>query len=360
MNIIFIITGLRIGGAERIVVDMAEGLSNRGHNVSIISLINDIQLRPKNSKISVISFNFQYNPFIFIYNIIRLFVYLKNQKANIIHSHMYHSNIIVSLIRFALPNVRFIFTSHSSNEGGKFKMFLYRIFFQKNGMLTTVSIDAANEIKKLTGITNIPIIKNGVNVEKFRYNNDKRLELRNKFSINENKIVIMGVGRLVKAKGFNNLIDAFRKLYFEFPNILLIIVGGGAEKNNLLNQIRQYNLSDQIKLIGSSNDVHHLMSTCDIFVLSSIWEGFSLVVAEAMSCQRVVVATDCGAVSDMLYESRFLVKANDIEDLFEKLKLAILLSVQESKIIGIQSRKKIQENFSIEIMIDKWISYYMS
>lgn len=358
MKVILLTTGLRTGGAERVVVDIADELFSRGFQVSIISLISDIQVRPKNCNLLVLSFNFNKNIFNFITKLIKLLYYIRKQRPDVIHSHMFHANIIAALIGFFIRNIKIICTSHSSNEGGKFKMFLYRILLRKPGMLTTVSKDAAQQIQKLTNINNIPVIENGIDVDKFYFNNTKRVEVRKKLSISDDKIVIMGVGRLVEAKGFSNLIEAFYSLCQVFDNICLIIVGDGEEKNKLLKKIDVYNLHNQVKLIGSSNEVHNLLPACDLFVSSSIWEGFSLVVAEAMSCQRVVVATDCGAVANMIIDSRFLLEINDIDALFLKLKSALLLNANESDRIGLLSREKIISNYNKQMMVDKWICYY--
>ena len=100
------------------------------------------------------------------------------------------------------------------------------------------------------------------------------------------------------------------------------------------------------------------MSASDAFVLSSSWEGFGLVVAEAMACERVVVATDCGGVSEVVGSNGFLVEPKNSILLAEALNKALDLSDHERSNIGVAARQRIIDNFSLEANVDAYFKLY--
>ncbi|HFK3157188.1 TPA: glycosyltransferase, partial [Citrobacter sedlakii] len=83
--------------------------------------------------------------------------------------------------------------------------------------------------------------------------------------------------------------------------------------------IKDHNLEARVNLLGSISNVSDYYSACDIFVLSSAWEGFSLVVIEAMSCQRIAVCTDAGGVKEAFTNSDYIVPTSDAKALANKI-----------------------------------------
>ena len=100
------------------------------------------------------------------------------------------------------------------------------------------------------------------------------------------------------------------------------------------------------------------MSAADVFVLSSAWEGFGLVVAEAMAAERVVIATDSGGVAEVLGGNGFLVAARDSEALAESMQAAAALSDESANEYGRKSRQYIVEKFGLNSVVDRWEAIY--
>ena len=138
----------------------------------------------------------------------------------------------------------------------------------------------------------------------------------------------------------------------------LCIAGDGVIRNYLEGLVLQLGIADRVRFLGVRYDVSQLMSAADVFVLSSFSEGFGLVVAEAMACERVVVATDCGGVGEVLSKMGYLVKPKDSDALTQSLQLAIKLTADQRRKLGSAARQRVIDNFSLKTMVEQWMQLY--
>jgi glycosyltransferase involved in cell wall biosynthesis len=125
--------------------------------------------------------------------------------------------------------------------------------------------------------------------------------------------IIMAIGRLVRQKGFDTLLRAFN-LVIQEMNARLIILGEGSEKAFLERIVRDLNLTDKVFFAGFQKNPYMFLSHADLFVLSSNFEGFSVVILEAMACGTPVIATDCNSgPGEILQDGKygFLVPVGD-------------------------------------------------
>ncbi len=170
---------------------------------------------------------------------------------------------------------------------------------------------------------------------------------------------IIAVGRLIAQKGFDLLIEAFSQIADKFPEWTLIIIGEGQDEVFLLGLINQKALKDRIKIIPPRKDIHDVLMDSSIYALSSRYEGFGLVLTEAMECGVPCVAFDCECgpseiISDNI--DGFLVEDGNVSHFAEKLE--ILMSDHElRKRMGVQAKQNVRR-FSIENVMQKWTSLF--
>ncbi|WP_336797010.1 glycosyltransferase [Erwinia aphidicola] len=358
MKIIFVISGLQMGGAEAQVCELADNLSYLGEEVSIVCLSGEVIRKPENQNIKIYNINIEKKAKSVLLGLIKLRGIIKKIDPDVIHSHMFHANILMRVLRIIVRFPALICTVHNSYEGGKVRTLLYRYTDRFADITTNVSNEATSAYvdKGAVKREKIITIKNAINTDKFKFSNEARVRIRNEFNVDDDKTVLLAVGRLTKQKDYPNLIYAFSNI--KCKSAILFIIGDGELKSELLSLAEKLNLSDRVFWLGLKNNINEFMSAADVFVLASRWEGFGLVVAEAMSCKRVVVATDSGGVAEVIGDCGYLVPPNDSRKLATTIDNALKLSQNQSSLVGKQARERVLNLFSMKSKAQEWLQIY--
>ncbi len=212
---------------------------------------------------------------------------------DIVHAHFTLMGYIASVLKkkFKLP---LVITEHSSAVNTKTPTksicSLAKKTYCKADKLISVSSKLAENIYCNWGITS-SIIHNIVDTNNFIHSAKSE----------NNKFTFLSVGNLNYNKGFDVLIRGFRKAVFK-NSVNLIIIGDGPLRKELQLMIDNYNLSDQIKLLGylSRKNIAKIMNKCRAFVLTSRSETFGVVYIEALAAGLPVIATTCGGPEDFV------------------------------------------------------------
>ena len=360
MKILYVITGLGQGGAERVVCDLADKMYEKGNEVKIAYLTGNVLTKPRYQEIELIKINLN-SLRLFPLAYIKLSKIIKNFEPDVVHSHMVHANIFTRLVRITTSIKKLICTAHNSDEGGGSRMLAYRFTHNLADLTTNVSNEAVQAFieKKAVPGSDIITTYNGIDLSRFFYNSEAKNKILNELNLNTNSYLILAVGRFSEQKDYPNLLHAFKILKNKsLGDIKLIIAGDGELRSEIEKIIDELGLKQDIHLLGRRNDIPDLMSAADLFVLSSKYEGFGLVVAEAMACKTLVVATDCGGVAEVLNNDQFLVPPLNSNVLAEKMYYALTLSEEEKNKNIIKNLCHIEKNFSLEKIIEKWIYLY--
>ncbi|EPA9175579.1 TPA: glycosyltransferase [Acinetobacter baumannii] len=362
MKILFIITSLGMGGAENVLSNLCDGLIKYNHQIKIICLKGKVIVKPTNKNIEIVSFNLNNlkdlkNTFIDCKRIINEF------KPDIVHAHMFHAIIFARLLRLTVRIPKLISTAHSKSFGGLMRAILYRLTDRMSDINTNVSFEATEYFikNKIFKPSNTLTITNGINTEKFFSDRLKRNILREQFGFTVNEHIFIAVGRFNEAKDYPNLLQSFSILLNNSNiNPKLVIVGDGELRPDIEKLIIQHRLEKNVILLGIRKDINNLLNMADTFVLSSAWEGFGLVIAEAMAAEKVVISTDCGGVKEVLGNEYFLVPPKCSEALAQKMFESIQLDTEERIKIGIDNRQRILKKYSLKAMVSNWLKIYTS
>ncbi len=171
---------------------------------------------------------------------------------------------------------------------------------------------------------------------------------------------IIAVGRLHPQKRFDRLIEAFSFIANKYPNWFVDIYGEGGEKEQVVKKITDLGLSNRIYLKGETNDIYSEYKKSQFFVLSSDYEGFGLVLLEAMACGIPCVSTDCPyGPSDIINDGQDgLLAEISSKDLSAKIEWMITHE-SERKDMGIKARQNV-EKFKKDVVMKEWEKAYMS
>lgn len=266
---------------------------------------------------------------------------------------MVHANIFARLCRLNIPMKKLICTAHSTNEGGTFRMFLYRLTNKLADINSNVSNEATDRfIAKKAFSNNAITTYNGIDLTKFVFQKKSTLH-------SSKKLQLISVGRLNDAKDYPNLLHALTILIKTTTiDFQLKIVGDGSEEHNILDLTQQLNLENHVELLGRRDDIPDLLHQADIFILSSRYEGFGLVVAEAMACGCFVVATDCGGVKEVLGDTGILVPPSDHKALANAIDQAMHLSPDQILLNNQKALAHVQKNFDLKTVTTQWLEIY--
>lgn len=350
MKILYVITGLGLGGAEKVVADLADQMVLRGHKVKIAYLKGDVVVKPTSEKIELICLGLESEKKIIAASQ-KYRQLIKQFQPDVVHAHMVHANIFARLNRIGCKVPKLICTAHNSNEGGKIRMLAYQYTNFLSDLNTNVSHEAVQAFINKGAFTdqNLIAIYNGINLKKFKYQEVKK---------EPTVITLLAVGRFNEQKDYPNLLKAIALVVQQYPNIHLNIAGDGELRSDIETLIEQLQLSDNVTLLGRRNDIPMLMQQSDFFILPSKYEGFGLVVAEAMACGTFAIATDCGGVKEVMGQTGLLVSPQNSQALSE----AIIHAVQlpEDKRINNNQRalQHVHKNFDLNKIIDQWEDIY--
>lgn len=136
----------------------------------------------------------------------------------------------------------------------------------------------------------ITIIKNAIDVEKFKYNEETRNKIRKELNI-ENNLVLGHVGRFMKQKNHDFLIDAFYETYKTKKDIILILIGDGPLEEQIKEKVKQLKIEEKVKFLGTKNNVNEYMQAMDIFLFPSLYEGLGIVTVEAQCAGLICLAS---------------------------------------------------------------------
>lgn len=352
MKILYVITGLTLGGAEKVVCTLADEMVKRGHEVKIAFLKGRVEVFPQNKEIELI--NLELNSTLsFLKASCKYKKLVKDFMPDVIHAHMVHANIFARINQIYHIKVTLICSAHSSNEGGKIRMLAYGMTNFLSHLNTNVSIEATEAFIKKGAFNqkNIVTVYNGVDLIKF---NNKGTVIEKK-----NKKVCLSVGRLNVQKDYFNLLNAITLIDKVILNdVEFHIVGEGELRCEIEQKIKELNLEDKVTLLGMRSDIPDLLNNADFFILSSKHEGLPTVLIEAMACKCFVIATDCGGSAEIMQHTGILVPKQDHHALADALNRAFNLDQQCIIQNNIAARKIVESKFSMENSVNQWLGLY--
>jgi glycosyltransferase involved in cell wall biosynthesis len=358
-TILYLITGLRLGGAERQLLLLSDQIRAAGYKVLVVAMESDGIMANsfKNKGITVLELD--------IKGVESLFTGYKKMKTivddfspDIIHSHMIHANLFGRIFKFFNPRYKLINTAHNIKEGNRFLMKGYSLTRILTDWSTNVSMEALDHYVK-QGYFNrncSSYIPNAIDTEEFSPNVESAFNIREQMGLPPNAYVFFSAGRLHEQKNYQLLVHSFKIVLNEFPSAVLIIAGEGPLYAELKELSSLLGIAGQIFFLGRREDVPSLLNMCNCFVLSSWYEGFGMVIAEALATMKPVIATDCGGVKEVMSNYGTLIKTGDLKALAAAMISEISFPSKVEDLVN--GREHIKQNYAIAGVIKQWVDLY--
>lgn len=368
IRIVHIITGLGGGGAENMLYKMLKYSDKNKYYHEVISLIDEGVFGEKirNEGITIHSLNLN------IMNAIRsLYVARKIcMKFDIVNSWLYHADIFSFFVSKVFLKKKLIWNVRQSNlDKDANKSTILRIV-KINSILSryvdciTYNSSKALETHKYVGYRddNSIVIPNGFELDKFKFDPQKRKVIRDEFSIADNERLIITVGRWDIQKDYYTLLKALKELRQQNIEWKMMMIGTNLDSSNieLEELVSKNDIKDRLLLLGRRNDIPDILSAGDIYVSSSLGESFSNAIGEAMACELPCVVTDVGDSKVIVGDYGKVINSRDYKELAKAIKSYLESTSKSRRNIGSKSRERIIENYSISSVIDKIEKVYNS
>jgi glycosyltransferase involved in cell wall biosynthesis len=307
----------------------------------------------------------RYNSFLIIKQLMH---YFGQHQFDILHTHKYKDNILGSLATYGKirPRIRTIhgfpepFNGFQAVKIGAYQIldnWVNRLLVDR---ILAVSRDLRGHLIQHFGADKVTCIHNAIDIEQIRITHGAE-ELRKELGLDGNEFLIGTMGRLMPVKGLECFLKAAHIIRRQKPHVKFIIAGDGPLKDALQKQAREYGLGEVVLFLGHRNDSHDILGLLDLFVLSSMSEGIPMVLLEALTLARPVVATRVGGIPEVI-ESGIsgLLIAPGREDELAKSCIALMDDSDYARRLGAAGRQRVVEHFSASAMANNVAEIYRS
>ena len=294
------------GGAERVMLTLANALAERGHRVDLVlSRAEGPYLRDISKRVRLIDLGAGRA----LHSIWPLVRYLRRERPDAMLSALNYANVIAIIAwKFARVSTRLVVSERNSLEQrpkdaiNTIVRLLMRWLYPSADKVICVSNGIEAQMQRLFGLpkSKMRTIYNPVDIEMIKERSEKTLD--HPWFSNKTVPVILAAGRLELQKDYPTLLKAFAQLR-DKRDARLVVLGQGTEKARLKKLTEELKIEKYVDFVGFQANPFAWMARCDLFVMSSAWEGFPSVLVQAMACGAKVVSTNCRTGPDEILEN---------------------------------------------------------
>ena len=364
VQLLFLIRSLNYGGAERQLVALAKGLWPRDQSLAIATFYSSGPLRKdlESAGVPVISLEkrSRWSTIRFFWRLIRL---VRTSQPQILHGYLGTANILTVLLKPFCPETKIVWGVRASNMDlsryGWLDRLLYWIECRLSRFADAIIVNshAGLEYAVHHGFPRpkMVVIHNGIDVERFRPDEEARRWLREAWGVTGDLFLIGLVGRIDPMKGHETFLRAALDLSTERKNVRFVCIGDGSEtyRKTLLVLGEQLGLTHVVIWLPTSDRAESIYNAFDIATSASHGEGFSNVIAEAMACGIPCVVTDVGDSKWIVGDTGFVVESSDPKALASAWRKMLDMGGTERGTQGQRARERVAKYFSLDRMIDE-------
>jgi len=364
LKILQISSASSFGGGERYLVDLANALNARGHELYAAvrpgsPLITHLGIPDANIK------TLPLRNALDVQSAHGLARFVKKHQIEVIHAHMARDYSLAAYAAERNPTTRFIVTRHVLFPLNR----LHRRTLVRAARIIAVSTAVAHQLhsQRLVSDERIAMVPNGVDVLRFASAEETfdRVRFMRGKNLPPECLLVGSVGELRTLKRHHDFIRAAAIVAQEVPEAHFVIAGvdasaSGETRMQLEDLVAHLGLGDRISFLGWLEDAEELLCALDVFVSASQTESFGLAIAEAMATGTAVVATETEGAREVIEDQKtgLLVPIGHVDSLAESI-VMLLRDKDKRNQLGGQAREAINERFSLKRMVDEIEKIYL-
>lgn len=357
MKILYFIDSLESGGKERRLIELMKGIKSKANiEFELVLMSNDIHYKEVfDLNINIHYFIRKTKKDISVFN--KFYKLCRNYKPDIVHCWDSMTAVYLiptcQLLQIKLVNGMVVDSPVKQNIYNK-SWLRAKLTFPFSNII--VGNSKAGLIAYKAPKNKSIVIYNGFNFE--RTNNIiKSSVIREQLNINT-KYVIGMVASFSKYKDYKTYFNAAQLLLRQRNDIIFLAIGSNTD-SFLSKGLIDSKYIEHFRLLGKKSGIESFINAMDICILSTFTEGISNSILEYMALKKPVIATSGGGTNEIVEDNKtgFLVKTSDAEDLSNKIELLLNNAELRNK-MGLAGQDRIKEIFSIECMVNKYISFY--
>lgn len=361
IKVVHLISSLKIGGAEALLVDLIRTLGVQQYEHHVIYFhhgVHENRLRQLDiATYNVVGALSLYDPVFFI----RLYRLIRDIKPDVIHSSLWAANFSARILGPIL-NIPTICAIHLGVEtDGAIRNMLDQFTLRFADRIVVISDAVAQSLYDRPSWiepAKVSLIKNGIDKEHILTLKKQHEQRRRDYGFDEHHIVLGSVGRYIPRKNFPMLLEIFKLLHDEYHQLRLVLIGQGPQENELRSLAENLHIQNVVTFI-TGQTAYGYYALMDIFVLPSFQEGLSIALLEAMSCGLPCIVSHGSQNHDVIQHSYngMVVPAGNKDVCITALKCII-----EDKSLRIQlgwnAQKTVEQHFSIQSMAQAYAALY--
>lgn len=360
------------GGAEKQLIYLIEGLVKKGF--SIVLFLFDIEgeyltMVPKEVKILSPTSRKPGKVLKGIWKTREIAKAISAERPDVLYSRLWPTKVATAFAGF-LSKRRVVLSedrtlSRFQEEGdpyrGSFSFFMKKKASHLASAVVPVSQGIADELKEVFKLSpeKVKLIYNGFDLEDMR--REAAVEVNHPWFNNGEEPVVGALGRMVELKGFEYLLESIKIVNDSGVKARLIMIGKGELLEELKVKAERFGISDRVAFLGFLENPFAYLARCDLFVLSSLYEGLPSTLIEAMALGLPVISTRCPTGPEEIIEdekSGILVPMADSKAIAEAI-LRVLKDKELNMRLRMEGRKR-AEDFSLEDMVSKFADIFTS
>lgn len=370
MRILFVTTGLGVGGAERALERLLPALIAQGFTIVVVSLREPQRVGQRLRELGVEVHELGMCPSRpSLRGLWRLWRLCRAFKPDLIQGWMYHGNLAAHLARCVVPRAKVLLSIHQTLARLELESRATRAVIRLDAWLSRFAVKvlyvaqaALAQHEAAAYARRSAVLPNAVDTMVFRPDPVARAQVRAALGLDAQTRVVTMLGRFHPAKNHAGFLRAASVLAQERSDVVFLMAGLGVSVENpvFAPLLVTPALHGRVFALGAREDVPALLAASDLYVLSSIQEALPNVVMEAMSCGVPCIVTDVGDAGRMIGDTGWRVAADDDAALTEAMMLALDESPGALQKRGEAARSRAMQHFAVEAVARRYAALYLS